>query len=106
MKSMIMEVSGNRRGFVGGRILRTLSQQSEQKPIDDIKMDGESFSTKNAMANDKHEVNIFIHAYRKFIQEQITKYYKRFLRNLSRDCQACVLLLDVIVFQKKLFITI
>ena len=63
MKSMIMEVSGNRRGFVGGRILRTLSQQSEQKPIDDIKMDGESFSTKNAMANDKHEVNIFIHAY-------------------------------------------
>ena len=33
MKSMIMEVLGNRRGFMGGRILRTLSQQSEQKPI-------------------------------------------------------------------------
>ena len=70
-------------------------------------MDGESFSTKNAMANDKHEVNIFIHAYRNILQEQITKYYKRFLRNLSRDCQACdLLLLDVIVFQKKVFITI
>ena len=90
---------------MGGRILRTLSQQSEQKPIDDIKMDGESFSTKNAMANDKHEVNIFIHAYLKFLQEQITKYYKRFLRNLSRDCQDSLLLL-VLVFQEKLFITI